>query len=177
MWANQYFVGEAYARHFLDLTNRGGLTYQSNLLFIVSQYAYWMFNVYISSVECTYLEVAHQKQTFFGFIEPFITNNEECKEILVMYEECKIKFILCIMKAMSNNYSRDNSDYITTVAQNDIAYTLCSCHSGLVNRCANCVDTSQHQQWGPMYRFWGQPGMRTRLMAGTAPHKSGRCRD
>ena len=29
----------------------------------------------------------------------------------------------------------------------------------------------QLQQWGPDYRFWGKPAMRTRWMAGNAPHK------
>ena len=73
---------------YVDLINRGGLTYPSNLLFNVAQYAYLMFNVCISSVECTFFEVAHQKQTFLGVIEQFITNNEECKEILLMCEKC-----------------------------------------------------------------------------------------
>ena len=41
------------------------------------------------------MEVALQKQIFLGGIEQFITNNEKCKEILVMCEECKQKFILC----------------------------------------------------------------------------------
>ena len=83
-------------------------------------HTYLMFNVCISSVECTFLEVAHQKQTFLGVIEQFITNNEECKEILIMCEECKQIFLVCIMKAMScftnvllNNYSKDKSDDIT----------------------------------------------------------------
>ena len=80
------FVEEEVGQYF-DLINRGGLTYPSNLLFNVAQYAYLMYNVCISSVECTFLEVAHQKQTFLGVIEQFITNNEECKEILPMCEK------------------------------------------------------------------------------------------
>ena len=78
------FVEEEVGQYF-DLINRGGLTYPSNLLFNVAQYAYLMFNVCISSMECTFLEVSHQKQAFLGVIEQFITNNEECKEILIMY--------------------------------------------------------------------------------------------
>ena len=70
------FVEEEVGQYF-DLMNRGGLTSPSNLLFNVTQYAYLMFNVRISSVECTFLEVAHQKQTFLGVIEqiqnPFLT--------------------------------------------------------------------------------------------------------
>ena len=38
-----------------------------------------MFNVRIYS-----MEVVHQKQQILWVIEQFITNNEECKEILVM---------------------------------------------------------------------------------------------
>ena len=90
------------------------------MIFNVAQYAYLMFNVCISSVECTFLDVAHQKQTFLGVIEQFITNNEECKEMLIMCEECKQMFLVCIMKAMScfanvllNNSSKDKSDDIT----------------------------------------------------------------
>ena len=59
------FVEEEVGQYF-DLIIRGGLTYPSNMLFNVSQYACVMFNVCISSVEYTYLEVAHQKQIFFG---------------------------------------------------------------------------------------------------------------
>ena len=43
------FVEEEVCQYF-DLFNRGGLTYPSNLLFNVTQSAYLMFNVCISSV-------------------------------------------------------------------------------------------------------------------------------
>ena len=43
--------------------------------------------------------------------------------------------------------------------------------------CANCVDPSRPQQWGPDYSFLGKPAMWTRWMDGNAPHKIGRCRD
>ena len=59
------FVEEVVGQYF-DLINRGGLTYPSNLLFNVTQYAYLMFNVSISSVECTFLEIAHQITNIFG---------------------------------------------------------------------------------------------------------------
>ena len=41
--------------------------------------------------------------------------------------------------------------------------------------CANCVETSRPQQWMPDLPFFlgGKPSMRTRWMAGAAPHKSG----
>ena len=79
------FVEEVVGQYF-DLISRGGLTYPSNLLFNVAQYTYLMFNIYISSMKYTFY-LAHQKQTFLGVIEQFITNNEECKEILLMCEQ------------------------------------------------------------------------------------------
>ena len=39
--------------------------------------------------------------------------------------------------------------------------------------CANCVELSRPQRWGPDLPFFGKPAMRTRWMAGTAAHKSG----
>ena len=50
------------------------------------------------------MEVVHQKQPFLGVIEHFITNNEECKEVLVMCEECKQMFIVFIMKVSIPRY-------------------------------------------------------------------------
>ena len=41
------------------------------------------------------------------------------------------------------------------------------------NCCANCVEPSRPQQWGPDLPFLGMPAMRTRWMAGAAAHKSG----
>ena len=35
------------------------------------------------------MEVVHQKQLFLVVIEQCITNNEKCKEMLVMCKECK----------------------------------------------------------------------------------------
>ena len=43
--------------------------------------------------------------------------------------------------------------------------------TAVTNCCANCVETSRSQQWG--FRstvFLGKPAMRTRCMAGAAPH-------
>ena len=44
--------------------------------------------------------------------------------------------------------------------------------TAVTNCCANCVEPSRHQQWGNDLPFLGKPVMRTRWMAGTAPHKS-----
>ena len=43
--------------------------------------------------------------------------------------------------------------------------------------CENCVDPSHPQQWRTDFRLGGQPVMQSRWMVGTAPHKSGICRD
>ena len=45
--------------------------------------------------------------------------------------------------------------------------------SVMADCCANCVKTPVPSNGGPIYHFWGKPAMRTRRMAGTAPHKSG----
>ena len=58
---------------------------------------------------------------------------------------------------------------------NDIVYMRLSCQSGMANRCAHCVNPYRPQQWKPDLPFLDKPDMQTRLMAGTAPHKSGRC--
>ena len=43
--------------------------------------------------------------------------------------------------------------------------------TAVTNCRANCVETSTHG--GPIYRFLDKPAMRTRRMAGAAPHKCG----
>ena len=40
---------------------------------------------------------------------------------------------------------------------------------------ANFVEISRPQQWRPDLPFFGKSVMRTRWMAGAAPHKSGWC--
>ena len=44
--------------------------------------------------------------------------------------------------------------------------------TAVTNCCANCVEPSFPQQWWPDLPFLGKPAMRTRWMAGAAPHKS-----
>ena len=42
----------------------------------------------------------------------------------------------------------------------------------LASCCANCVETSRLQQWGPYLPFYlGKQAMRTFWMVGTVPHK------
>ena len=48
------------------------------------------------------MEVVHQKQPFWGVIEQFYINNEECKEMPVMCDKCKQMIILC--RAYNENY-------------------------------------------------------------------------
>ena len=75
-----------------DRINRGDIIHPSNQLFNVTHYAYLIINVCICSVECTFLEVAHQKQTFWELLNTVLLN---------MCEECKELFIVCIMKGIS----------------------------------------------------------------------------
>ena len=44
----------------------------------------------------------------------------------------------------------------------------------VANCCRNCVETlAPNIGSALLYRFFGKPAMRTRWMAGAAPHKSG----
>ena len=62
--------------HHLD--RGGGLIYPSNLLFMVLQVAYNIFNMCVSgSIENKLLIVEHQKRTLFAITEHFITTNEQ----------------------------------------------------------------------------------------------------
>ena len=64
------------SHNYFDLINRGaggGLTSPSNFLFIITQFAYLIFNVCISTLETEFLQLAHQKQTYLGVVEQFIT--------------------------------------------------------------------------------------------------------
>ena len=58
-------------------------------------------------------------------------------------------------------------------APNDTAYTLWSSHSGLLNP-VQIVSSAEMRAW---FTFFVQADHADLLMAGTAPHKSGWCRD
>ena len=66
---------------------------------------------------------------------------------------------------------------VFSVAPNDTVFTRCSCHSGLENPVQIVSTPPRPQQWGTRLSFLGKPVMRNRMMAGNAPHESGRCRD
>ena len=61
-------------------------------------------------------------------------------------------------------------------APHDTAYTRWSCHISLANP-VPIVSTPPAPSNGADFRFLGKPALRTHIMAGNAPHKSGRCRD
>ena len=63
----ELFVDEK-SHNYFDLINRGGLTFPSNFLFIITQFAYLIFNVCISTLETEFLQLAHQKQTYLGVV-------------------------------------------------------------------------------------------------------------
>ena len=121
----QLFVDEKSHTYF-DLINRGhGLTFPSNLLFIVTQFAYLIFNVGISTCTCTmeteFLQLSHQNQTYLGVIERFITGYEDCRDIQHISDSCgatQLKVIMkslgCFAKTLLNNYGKNTCDDICT---------------------------------------------------------------
>ena len=63
------------------------------------------------------------------------------------------------------------------LAPNATTYTRWSCHSGLAFPVQMVSTPTATAMGARLPFFWGKPVMRTLWMAGTAPHKSGRCRD
>ena len=68
---------------YINHLDRGGLIYPSNLLFMVLQVAYNIFNMCVSgNIQNKFFIVEHQKRTLFAITEHFITTNEH---ILLYY--------------------------------------------------------------------------------------------
>ena len=84
----QLFVDEKSHTYF-DLINRAGLTFPSNFLFIVTQLAYLIFNVCISTLETEFLQFSRQKQTYLGGVERFIIEHEGCTDIHSICDSCE----------------------------------------------------------------------------------------
>ena len=70
----QLIVDEKSHKYF-DLINIAGLTFPSNFLLIVTQFAYLIFNVCISTLETEFLQLSNQKLTYLGVVERFITGH------------------------------------------------------------------------------------------------------
>ena len=116
----ELFVDEK-SHYYFDLINRGGLTFPSNFLFIITQFAYLIFNVCISTLETEFLQLAHQKQTYLGVVERFITGHEECTYVHSICDSCGVTHLNVIMKSLGcfantllNNYSKNKCDDIST---------------------------------------------------------------
>ena len=116
----QLFVDEKSHKYF-DLINRGGLTFPSNFLFIVTQFAYLIFNVCISTLETEFLQLSHQKQTYLGVVVRFITGHENCTDFHSICDSCgatQLKVIMkslgCFANTLLNNYSKNKCDDIST---------------------------------------------------------------
>ena len=62
---------------------------------------------------------------------------------------------------------------ITELAPNDASYKRWSCHSSHKLRCKLCQTHPPPTMGARFTVFFGKPAMRTRWMAGAAPHKSG----
>ena len=116
----ELFVDEKSHKYF-DLINRGGLTFPSNFLFTITQFAYLIFNVCISTLETEFLQLKHQKQTYLGVVERFITGHEECTDVHSICDSCGVTHLNIIMKSLGcfantllNNYSKNKCDDIST---------------------------------------------------------------
>ena len=83
----QLIVDEKSHKYF-DLINRAGLTLPSNFLLIVTQFAYLIFTVCISTLETEFLQLSNQKQTYLGVVERFITGHENCTDIPRIIDSC-----------------------------------------------------------------------------------------
>ena len=101
----ELFVDEK-SHNYFDLINRGGLTFPSNFLFIITQFAYLIFN---------------QKQTFLRVVERFITGHEECTDVHSICDSYGVTHLNIIMKSLGcfantllNNYSKNKCDDIST---------------------------------------------------------------
>ena len=68
------------------------------------------------------------------------------------------------MELKAENQLEDQEDMVRDV------------EADMTEPCAICVYSSRPNNGGQI-TFLGKPGMRTRCMAGNAPHKSSRCRD
>ena len=65
---------------------------------LVTQSAYLIFNVCISTLETEFLQVSHQKQTYLGVVERFITGHEDCTDIHSICDSCGATQLKVIMK-------------------------------------------------------------------------------
>ena len=103
---------------YINHLDRGGLIYPSNLLFMVLQVAYNIFNMCVSgNIENKFLIVEHQKRTLFAITDHFITTNEQFECVYYACEKCNSSYITLQLKALGyfynvclNNYSKQKSD-------------------------------------------------------------------
>jgi len=110
---------------YLQCLDRGGLMYPSNMLFMVIQCSYSIFNMCVSSgMEPSFLKVENQRQTLISVIERYITSNDDFIGIYYVCDDCDVTFLSNIMKALRcftnvllNNYSKNNSDKLASSKQ------------------------------------------------------------
>ena len=107
-------------KHLQYIANldRGGLIYPSNLLFMILQASYSIFNMCVTGeLEKSFLKLDNQKQTLIRIIEQFITSDDNFIGIYYVCELCETTCITPLLKALGcfcniclNNYSKKNSD-------------------------------------------------------------------
>ena len=123
-------VDEEYLQYTKCL-DRGGLIYPSNLLFMIIQVAYNIFNMCVASgMEAKFIKVQNQRETLIAIIEHYITTNEDFVGIYYVCEICDTPCLTIIMKGlgcfaniMLNNYSKNNNDKGCSIAKQTLKKT------------------------------------------------------
>ena len=104
---------------YTEILDRGGLVYPSDLLFMVLQISYTIFNICVDKkFEVQFLKLANQKQTLIAVIEHCLTSGDDYMETFYGCELCEIPCMTHLLKAIScfsnniclNNYSKSSSE-------------------------------------------------------------------
>ena len=82
--------------------------------------------------------------------------------------------VFCMTFSLLMLVEDERGDHIEEeLAPDDTAYKLWNCHSGFGKLLCRLYRNLPPQQWRPDLRLLRKPAMRTRCMAGAAPHKDG----
>ena len=103
---------------YTEILDRGGLVYPSDLLFMVLQISYNIFNICVDEkFEAQFLKLANQKQTLIAVIEHCLTSGDDYMETFYVCELCEtpcmthlLKAISCLSNICLNNYSISSSE-------------------------------------------------------------------
>ena len=112
-------------QQYIQCLDRGGLMYPSNILLMIMQCSYSIFNMCISAgLEVNFLRVINQRQTLLGVIEKYLTANDDFIGIYHVCEVCDETFLVHLMKALKcfinvllNNYTKNSTDKLGSMKQ------------------------------------------------------------